>query len=154
MGKRGPELYEKLRGRGSAELVTSWEQKSISEQTTFPHDIPADDSVKNRKMLERALSDLAEDVARRLVEGKFKSFKSVAITVRFGDFTTKTRTVTLPKPVSVMDSVDTLRVMQFQALRLFMPFLDRRENPDRKAIRLLGVRVEKLSEAVISQSLF
>lgn len=32
-----------------------------------------------------------------------------------------------------------------EAMRLFMPFLDRRENPQRKLIRLLGVRLEKLA---------
>ena len=37
-----------------------------------------------------------------------------------------------------------LRLLQFEAMKLFMPFLDRRENPYRKLIRLLGVRLEKL----------
>ena len=31
-----------------------------------------------------------------------------------------------------------------EAFKLMMPFLDRRENPQNKKIRLLGVRVEKL----------
>ena len=154
MGKRGIELYERLRGRASAELIEVWDQKSIGEQTTFAHDIPADDSAKHRKMLEAAMADLAADVARRFSTGGFASFKGIAITVRFSDFATKTRAVTLPKPIFAADSSEMLRVLQFQALRLFMPFLDRRENPERKAIRLLGVRVEKFSENIVSQSLF
>ena len=31
-------------------------------------------------------------------------------------------------------------------MKLLMPFLDRRENPKRKLIRLIGVRVEKLGK--------
>ena len=30
------------------------------------------------------------------------------------------------------------------AIKLFPPFLDRRDNPGRKLIRMIGVRVEKL----------
>jgi len=36
-----------------------------------------------------------------------------------------------------------LKTIQFQALRLLMPFLDGRENPDHKAIRLLAVKIER-----------
>jgi DNA polymerase IV (DinB-like DNA polymerase) len=32
------------------------------------------------------------------------------------------------------------------AMKLLMPFLDRRENPRRKLLRLIGVRVEKLEK--------
>jgi len=35
-------------------------------------------------------------------------------------------------------------VLQREGLKLLMPFFDRRENPRRKLIRLLGLRVEKL----------
>jgi hypothetical protein len=31
-------------------------------------------------------------------------------------------------------------------MKLLMPFLDRRENPKHKLIRLIGVRVEKLGK--------
>jgi len=144
LGKFGTELYEKLRGRSDAGLVTEWEQKSIGEQTTFAHDVFASDSLKDRKLLEDMLAGLAEDVIQRLKAGGFESFKTIAITVRFSDFTTVSRAVTLPKPVAGADPAAALQTLQFQALRLFMPFLDRRENPEKKAIRLLGVRVEKL----------
>jgi DNA polymerase IV (DinB-like DNA polymerase) len=36
-------------------------------------------------------------------------------------------------------------MLQRESLKLLLPFLDRRENPQRKLIRLLGLRVEKLS---------
>ena len=147
MGKWGAELYEKLRGRGDAEIVLDSIPKSVGEQTTFDKDVPVGGRLKDRKLLETALADLAVDVHRRfrreIADGApFRSFRSVGITVRFSDFTTKTRSVTLKDPVAAQ-STAALKIIQFQALRLFMPFLDRREDPLRKPIRLLGVKVER-----------
>jgi DNA polymerase IV (DinB-like DNA polymerase) len=140
MGKWGVELYEKLRGRDDAPLVTEWVAKSVGEQTTFAHDLPAG-STAERKVLTDALTALADDVYLRLKD--VASFRAVTVTVRFADFTTRTRSTTLPEPAASGGS-QAQATLQFQALRLFMPFLDRRENPGRKAIRLIGIRVEKL----------
>jgi DNA polymerase IV (archaeal DinB-like DNA polymerase) len=133
MGKWGPELYQKLRGRDSSPLVEFWEAKSIGEQKTFQHD------VVDPKILNKALKELAAEVHDRFAESGFAAFRSITLIVRFSDFTTKTRATTLSKPVHDSETI------QFQALRLFMPFFDARENPKRKAIRLIGVRLEKLS---------
>ncbi len=170
MGKWGAELYEKLRGRSDSEIVLDGVQKSIGEQTTFDVDVPVNGKLKDRKLLEAALEKLAADVHRRLrreiADGApYKAFRSIGITVRFADFETKTRIVTLKDPVPAVHvagqglfdaetpvvamaadaavSAAALKVIQFQALRLFMPFLDRRENPSHKAVRLLGVKVER-----------
>jgi nucleotidyltransferase/DNA polymerase involved in DNA repair len=150
MGKWGSELYEKLRGRGSAEIVEEHELKSIGEQTTFERDVPAGDQLKDRKFLERTLADLAEDVYERFLDeikngASFKTFRGITLTVRFNDFVTVNRATTLAAGISA-DNPKSIETLQFQALRLFMPFLDRRENPNRKSIRLLGIRVEKLDQ--------
>ena len=146
MGKWGTELYEKLRGRSDSPIVMDSVQKSISSATTFAHDVAVKGALKDRKLLESTLADLALDVYRafqreRSEGAPFTSFRTVGITVRFADFSTKTRAVTLPDPVMAND--DALQKIQFQALRLFMPFLDGRENPYHKAIRLLAVKIEK-----------
>jgi nucleotidyltransferase/DNA polymerase involved in DNA repair len=60
--------------------------------------------------------------------------------VRFADFETFTRSHTRPEPAT------SLRTLIFAAMQLLMPFLDRRGNPRRKLIRLIGVRVEKLGK--------
>ena len=64
--------------------------------------------------------------------------RTVAVKVRFADFETKTRAHTLPQPA------DSPATLEFEALKLVLPFLDRRENPQRKPLRLLGVKIEKL----------
>jgi len=58
--------------------------------------------------------------------------------VRFADFETHTRARTLPQPA------ETVAALEFEAWKLLLPFLDRRENLKRKPIRLIGVRIEKL----------
>jgi len=130
--KWGSELYDKLRGRDESPLIEEWEAKSVGEQATFERD------THDAPFLRKELMALADGVFARFHEGGFKSFRGVTITVRFADFATKTRSTTLEKPVA------SLAELQFAALWLFMPFLDRRENPERKAFRLLGVRLEKL----------
>jgi DNA polymerase IV (DinB-like DNA polymerase) len=148
LGKWGPELYRKLRGLDDAPLVAEREAKSIGRHETFAHDVPVTDRVADRKTLESTLASLADDVYERFLAevaagASFSSFRAIALTVRFADFTTKSRVVTLPAPVAASDP-HALETLKFQALRLFMPFLDRRENPGRKAFRLLGLRVEHL----------
>lgn len=132
LGKWGVELYQKLRGKDDAPLVTEWEAKSVGEQETFAHD------TLDAGILGDRLIALAAGVHTRFIESGFKTFRAVTLTVRFADFTTTTRAKTLGAPD------DRLTTIQFEAMRLFMPFLDRRLNPRRKPIRLVGVRVEKL----------
>jgi DNA polymerase IV (DinB-like DNA polymerase) len=147
MGKGGTDLYKKLRGKSDSPIVMDSVQKSISSATTFAHDVAVRGILKDRKLLEATLTSLGEDVYRSLraeIAGgaPFTSFRSVGITVRFGDFTTKTRVVTLKDTIEA-SSVSSLKELQFQALRLFMPFLDGRDNPQHKSIRLLSVKVER-----------
>jgi hypothetical protein len=60
--------------------------------------------------------------------------------VRFADFDTSSRSHTRVAPAA------SRRLLTFEAMKLLMPFLDRRENPRGKLIRLIGVRVEKLGK--------
>ena len=132
LGKWGEELYLKARGEDDSELVTEWEAKSIGEQETFHED------TRDANLITGRLKNLAEDVYRRFKKSDFKSYKTVGITVRFSDFETKTRAHTLPAPAN--DSA----ALYFESLRLLMPFLDKRENPRGKALRLIGAKIEKL----------
>ncbi|HBH80437.1 MAG TPA: hypothetical protein DDY39_11485, partial [Nitrospira sp.] len=132
LGKRGVDLYEKVRGRDITPLEEYAEIKSISEQHTFEVD-----TLDSQQLL-RELELLGKGVMDRLQQEGFLSFRTVVLIVRFADFKTTSRAHTMAEPAG---DIITLRR---EILRLLMPFLDRRENPHRQRIRLLGVRVEKL----------
>ncbi len=131
-GKWGVDLYQKLRGIDDLPVVEDYELKSIGEQETFSID------TRDAEFILERLKKMSGDVIRRFGEEGFQSFRTVAITVRFADFETKSRAHTLP------DDVSSPKTLEFEAMRLLLPFLDKRENPRGKAIRLIGVRVEKL----------
>lgn len=131
-GKQGLDLYDKARGIDDAPLVTEWTAKSISEQETLMHD------TLSGEVLIALLKKLSEQVYDRFKQSGFNSFKTIGITVRFEGFETKTRAKT------VSQETNDPAVLEFETLKLFLPFLDARENPKRKAIRLIGVKIEKL----------
>lgn len=131
-GKIGGYLHEKARARDDSPLETGAEAKSIGEQQTYLTD------VRDPAVLTKTLEELAGSVWNSFRKEDFRRFGRVVVTVRFAGFLTRTRSRTLPEPA------DSEAVLKFEALKLFLPFLDARENPGRKAIRLLGVRVEKL----------
>jgi DNA polymerase IV (DinB-like DNA polymerase) len=142
LGKWGGDLYRKSRGEDESALVTEWEAKSIGEQETFHTDS------REANFITEHLKKLCESVIKRLKLSEFsskggsssggKTFRTIGITVRFSDFETKTRAHILSGPAG--DSA----TLYFEALKLLMPFLDKRENPQGKAIRLIGVKIEKL----------
>lgn len=133
LGKRGVELYEKARARDDSPVVEYWEPKSIGEQETFESDTLDSHALLNQ------LDGLVGGVIDRLHHEGFHSFRTVVLTVRFADFVTKSRAHTLAM------ATDERAILKREAMKLMLPFLDRRENPHRKLIRLLGLRVEKLS---------
>lgn len=133
LGKWGLDLYEKIRGIDDSPVSEEHEIKSIGEQETFPQD-----TLNPNYILER-LGQMAKNISKRLAKEGFKNFRTIVVIVRFSDFETKTKSKTLEKPTSH------LSVLQFESLKLLTPFLDKRQNPCRKLIRLIGLRVEKLS---------
>lgn len=132
-GKWGNDLYRKARGEDDTPVVERGEAKSVGEQETFAGD------TRDANVLAERLKFLAGEVHRRFLRGGFREFRAVVLTVRFADFETKHRSRTLPEPAHARE------VIEFEALKLLLPFLDRRENPKGKRIRLIGVRVEKLT---------
>lgn len=133
-GKWGPSLYERIRGRHDSPLVTEWEPKSVGEQETFAQD------TRDLEFIFSRLWELCRGVWQRFLADGFHTFRTVVVTVRFADFDTYSRSHTRGEPAA------SLRTLTFEAMKLLMPFLDRRENPKHKLIRLIGVRVEKLGK--------
>ena len=133
LGKWGTALYYKIRGLDDSAVSEEYEAKSIGEQETF-----LEDTLDFKTVMEK-MEILCQGVFRSFQASDFKSFKNVTITARFADFETKTRSHTLKK------TEKTLKAIKVEAMRLLMPFFDSRENPRRKKIRLVGVRLEKLA---------
>ncbi|MGH7318921.1 MAG: DNA polymerase IV [Candidatus Rokuibacteriota bacterium] len=131
-GKWGADLYRKARGISESPVSNVWEPKSIGEQETFE-----ENTREAAVILERA-RQLAAGVFGRMVAEGFRAFRTVTVTVRFADFVTTNRSHTVGVLMTSQEALDR------EVLRLLLPFLDHRENPKRKEIRLLGVRVEKL----------
>ncbi len=129
--KHGESMYKQARGIDDSPLETSREQKSSGSETTFDKDTLDPSEILGTF---RALS---EEVAKQLKKSA-KRFKTVSIVVRFSDFQTQTRSHTLE------ETSDEKTVLETEALKLLLPFLDSRENPKHKKIRLVGVRAEKL----------
>ena len=132
-GAWGTVLSEHSRGNSHEPVSGERESKSIGEQETF-----AEDTLEPGFILERARA-LAAYVFERFAREGFRTFRTVAVTVRFADFKTHTRSHTSRAARGTRTALDG------EVLRLLLPFLDARENPSRKKIRLIGVRVEKLS---------
>ncbi len=130
-GKHGGGMHAQSRGIDGSPLVSDREAKSVGEQMTFDKD------TLDAPTILAAFKQMAGSVAKQIKkEGVF--FKTIAIVVRFSDFDTKTRSHTLKS------SSNEAKVLETEALQLLMPFFDKRENPKKKKIRLVGVRAENL----------
>jgi len=132
LGKWGMEIYEKARGIDESPVTEEYEVKSIGEQETFSKD------TRDPSFISEHLAAMCRDVIDQLKASDFKTFRTITITVRFADFQTQTRSRTFSKPASDH------KTLRFEAIRLLLPFFDQRENPRKKLIRLIGVRIEKL----------
>jgi DNA polymerase IV (DinB-like DNA polymerase) len=131
-GKWGQDMHERAQGISSSPVSIERERKSVGEQETFERD-----TLEPAFVLERGRA-LAAEVFARVRGAGFAGFRTVTITVRFENFTTLSRSETVAAPVTTAADLATF------AERLLTPFLDERENPKRRRIRLIGVRAEKL----------
>jgi len=134
-GKWGEGISEMARGCDDEPVEESGDVKSIGEQETFLED------TLEAELLASRLKEMAGSVFERLRESGFDSFRTVVLTVRFADFETKSRSRTAKVPWATVEDLFA------GGLSLLLPFLDSRENPKRKRIRLIGLRVEKLCRA-------
>ncbi|MDX2375541.1 DNA polymerase IV [Microbacterium sp. LRZ72] len=136
-----PEVLERALGRAGAvrlqqlsqgidprPVTTRRVEKSVGHEETFDHDI-TDPAFLNSELLR-----LSDRVARRLREGGWQA-ATVAIKVRFDDFSTVSRTRTLSEPTAVGQRIG-------EAARDLFAGLERRD-----PVRLIGVRGENLTAA-------
>ncbi|QSH39389.1 DNA polymerase IV [Candidatus Kaiserbacteria bacterium] len=132
-GKQGFSIWERVRGVDERRVVTEKpKRKSIGKHYTFNTD--ANDMSEILDVLRQQIKVILKEVKKQ----GFTEFRTVVLTVRFSDFVTRTRSLTSDKPIH------TARDFELKATKLVFPFFEKSENPTGKAIRLIGVRVEKL----------
>lgn len=125
----GQWLWQAAHGQDEREVVTHSDPKSISRETTFEHDL---DVQTDREQLSRIFTILCQRVSADLVRKRVLG-KTIGIKLRYADFSTVTRDITLPVPTS-----DTTTIRRAAGECLKRVRLDQR-------LRLLGVRISHLS---------
>jgi DNA polymerase IV len=131
----GAHLWQLANGIDDRRVVPDQRAKSIGHEETFARDHHRLDS------LHHELVRLGDSVASRLRAAGVAG-RTVAIKVRFGDFTTVTRAVTLPTPVDT--AVDVVRAAS-QLLERLDPT---------PGVRLLGIHVSHLTDGATRQLTF
>lgn len=123
----GRYLYDAVRGIDERPIVTHRAPKSHSREVTFEED--TDDTAAVKSTLEALVRRVAEDLRSEGCTGR-----TVTVKLRFADFETHTHSKTLDTPTDVPE------VIAEAALECLERF------DISKRVRLIGVRVEKLSE--------
>jgi DNA polymerase IV len=133
VGSWAPRLKELAFGEDDRPIEVDWDIKSISAEETF--DVDTDD----RAILRRCLREQAEDIAGRL-QRKRLAAKTVQVKVRYRNFSTLTRQISLQDPIA--DSKQIYRLACY---------LLARDKLVTGPLRLLGTGVSGLSEATTRQ---
>lgn len=134
-GKWGEALWHKAHGRGSAEITTDWEQKSMSHENTFEKDYT------DLEWLYAELVRLTEKTAFSL-RGDGKMTGCVTVKVRYSDFETVSRQETVD--YTALDDV-----LIAKAKDLFNKLWQKG-----RPVRLLGVRFSHMIPITTQMSLF
>ena len=124
-------LHESAHGRDDRPVVTHSEPVSVSRETTFERDMHA---VRDKSALGGIFTQLCERVATDLQRKGYQS-RTIGIKLRFDDFKTVTRDLTLEWPTS-----DAREIRRAASECLKRVDLTRR-------LRLLGVRAGSLRKA-------
>ena len=133
-GSAGEHYWQLAHGIDDRRVVSDREAKSISNETTFAADI------SDMEVLRAWLVELVDQVAQRLRRHDLKG-RAVELKVRFADFKTISRSLTLAEPSNVTQEL----------LDAGMELLTKRLPPRHLPVRLLGFGVSKLDDSGTSQ---
>jgi DNA polymerase-4 len=126
-GQRGVEMANQARGVDPRPVVMEHERKSVSQERTFARDL------RGAEALDRQLQDLCQRVAQHLARAEVVA-GTVAIKLRYSDFETLTRQMTLAVPTDDKEAI-------YQVARALFDRTWQHGRP----VRLLGVACRHLS---------
>jgi len=133
-GTPGRSLFRLAHGEDDSPVRVSRETKSVSRETTFAQDR------YDREEIESVLHELVADVASQLRDEHLLG-KTIRVKVRFPDFQTLTRQVSVAIPT---DSAALIEAFALDLLRHRVPL-------EGQGVRLLGVGVGGLAPADVRQ---
>lgn len=93
-GEHGAHLWQLAQGIDHRPVISEYDAKSISHEITFPKNI------NDKHVLLSVLLQLTEQVAARLRQQQYQG-RTVHLKIRYGDFTTLTRSHTMDHPSNV-----------------------------------------------------
>ncbi|MBI5353491.1 MAG: DNA polymerase IV [Chloroflexi bacterium] len=135
-GENGRDLWHHAQGMDNRPIVTEYETKSVSQETTFNVD------VHDEKTLEKTLREQSKEVGRQLRKSDLAG-KTVKLKIRWSDFTTLTRQITLPTSTDSDDEIFRTAVKLLKTVR--------KQN---QAVRLIGVGISGIGFPVRQLSLW
>jgi DNA polymerase-4 len=127
-GENGRDMARHARGQDERLVITEREVKSVSQEVTFTHDVREDTSI------EKTLVRLSAQVGRRLRKNELAG-TTVKLKIRWPDFTTLTRQVTLPSFTNNDNEIAETALGLLRKIR-----------KSGQAVRLIGVGVTGLGE--------
>ncbi len=135
-GQHGHALARHAKGLDERPVITEHETKSISQEVTFARDVT--DGPRLQETLRQQSEQVGYHLRRKGLNGT-----TVKLKLRWADFTTLTRQVTLERPTNLDDDIYTA------ALQLF-----EKHWPPGKRVRLIGVGVSGLETAAYQLGLW
>jgi DNA polymerase IV len=126
-GSCADNLHALANGHDASEVTYGGEAKSVSNETTFENDL------FDKEKVMAALLELSDKVSMRLREYGFKG-RTITLKLRFSDFTTYARSITIEKPTNFCDNIFSLIKELYNAFSVSL-----------KPVRLVGVKVSNLN---------
>lgn len=133
-GRHGEMLYHFARGEDERPVETHHERKSLGQERTYPQDLA------DLAAMEAEVERLAEKVAAGLLRRELAA-RTVVLKVRYGDFTTITRSASPGAAVVAAEAI----------ARCARELLNTTEAP-RRPVRLLGVSTARLLPRALAEA--
>lgn len=129
-GENGRELSHHAKGIDNRPVVTERETKSISQEITFSRD------VRDDKILEKTIREQSTEVARQLRKNELAG-STIKLKIRWPDFTTLTRQITLNHRTDQDDEIAEAALKLMKSVR-----------KSNQYVRLIGVGVSGLGAPI------